>query len=111
MKSGTQKKHFVTKHFNQLNQNHALLILLVDGSELGESFPAGLGHKEPNKKCPKAADRPVYQTEDMLYKNKKGIGGMVQMVILGLLLGMKMVLTRNQPMEEEDGVQSKGTDE
>ena len=98
----------MTKHFNQLNQNHALLILLVDGSELGESFPAGLGHKEPNKKCPKAADRPVYQTEDMLYKNKKGIGGMV---ILVLLLGMKMVLTRNQPMEEEDGVQSKGTDE
>ena len=36
---------------------------------------------------------------------------MMQMVNLVLLLGMKMVLTRNQPMEEEDGVQSKGTDE
>ena len=36
---------------------------------------------------------------------------MMQMVILVLILGMKMVKTRNQPMEEEDGVQSKGTDE
>ena len=36
---------------------------------------------------------------------------MMQMVILVLVLGIKMVKTRNQPMEEEDGVQSKGTDE
>ena len=36
---------------------------------------------------------------------------MIQMVILVLVLRRKMVLTRNQPMEEEDGVQSKGTDE
>jgi len=56
---------------NNFDLNHDF-ILLEDGSEPGESFSAGLGHKEPNKKCPKAADR---------------------------------------PMEEEDGVQSKGTDE
>ena len=50
---------------NNFDLNHDF-ILLEDGSELGESFSAGLGHKEPNKKCPKAADRPVCETEDSL---------------------------------------------
>ena len=64
MNSGTQTK-IVTKHFNQLNQNHNL-IFLVDGSELRESFSTGLGHKHQNKKCPKGANTPVYETEDIL---------------------------------------------
>ena len=36
---------------------------------------------------------------------------MMQMVILVLVLGSKIVKTRNQPMEEEDGMQFKRTDE
>ena len=45
------------------------------------------------------------------YNEQVGIGVMMQMATLVLVLGMKMVKTRNQPMEEEDGMQSKRTDE
>ena len=35
----------------------------------------------------------------------------MQLVILVMIKGNILVIKRNQPMEEEDGVQSKGTDE
>ena len=71
-------------------------------------FPLVSGTKSQTKSAPRLQTDLCIKLKTH-YNEQVGIGGMVQMVIL--LLGMKMVLTRNQPMEEEDGMQSKGTDE
>ena len=73
-------------------------------------FPLVSGTKSQTKSAPRLQTDLCVKLKTR-FNEQVGIGVMMQMVILVLVLGIKMVKTRNQPMEEEDGVQSKGTDE